>query len=238
MKNKKKLIGFVSIIMLCTLNYIVFQIMLEHTIDLVEVSVVKETLYPRDKIEKEDLMTIEVPRLYVHDGIYTSESDVIGKYLDIQSTLPKGSFLYKEILFNEEDLPDYPAMLLKDEQVAYSLSTDLKEMAGNTIVVGQKVDIYVSIAIRNEKPVVDYLLKGVRVVGVKDRKGLDLKNPESTKIPYVVVLAIDEMYIPYMESAQEVGEISLMAIATNYDDNYDCELNEESKVIPYIAYDE
>lgn len=233
-KSNKTVLGF-SLIMLLAVNFLVFKIALRKELNLVEIPISIETIYPREKIKDEHLKMIEVPKAFVNESMLVSKEDIVNKYSDIQTTIPKNSPFFEESLFEESELPDYPTILLKDQQVVYNLISDLKKMSGNSIVVGQKIDIYTTLLIKNEKPIVDLLVSAVRVIGVKDKKGFDISHPESNKIPHIVLLALDENILPIVRSCDEISKLELYAYSKNLSDE-ESVLNNDALILEYINY--
>lgn len=235
-KNKNVLLGF-SIGLIVLLNYFIFNIAIKKEVNLTEIPVVKETIQPRSKISEDDIEYIEVPKVFINDSFYIDKQDIINKYTDIRALMPKSSVFYKELLFSEKDLPDYPAILLNENQVAYNMTTDLVKLSGNSIVVGQKVDIYTTYHQRNEKPIVDLLLKSVRVIGVKDKKGLDVSHPESSSIPYIVLLAINNDLLPIVRGVDEIAKVELIAYSTKNTDEAESVFNEDAQILNFVNYE-
>lgn len=235
-KNKNVVFGF-SLGFIIILNYLIFNISLKKEINLVKIPVVSKTIYPRSKITEADIEFIEVPSAFVNDNFYINKKDIINKYTDIRALMPKSSLFYKELLFEEKNLPDYPAILLNDQQVAYSMTTDLIKLSGNSIVVGQKVDIYTTYHEYSEKPVVDLLVKSVRVVGVKDSKGLDVDHPDSLQIPYIVLLALNKDVMPMVRAADEIAKVELFAYSSSEKEEKESVFNDKAKILEYIKYD-
>ncbi len=235
-KSKQVQIGF-SLIFVVIINFLVFNIALKKEINLTKIPVSKNTIYPRSKISEEDIVYIEVPSAFIDDNFYLKSADIINLYSDIQTIIPKNSPFYKEVLFKEENLPDYPAILLKDNQVVYNLSSDLIKLSGNSIVVGQKVDIYTTLSKRNEKPIVDLLVSSVRIIGVKDKKGLDVSNPESNKIPHIVLLAIDRDIMPIVRSSEEIASLELYAKSIKESSEKESIFNDSAEILNYINYE-
>lgn len=225
----KKTVSLIGVISLIVINALLFKIALDKTIDLVEVPVANVEITPRSKIDNDMIALMKVPRLYLNENTIQDKSDVIGLYTDIEGTIPKGSLLYKSLLFKESDLPDYPSLKLKDGQNVFPLSTDLLKSSGNTFVANQKVDLHVSISRKKEAPLTDLFLKNVRVLNVLDRKGMDMQT-STTNIPYVINLAIDSQYIQDLKVASELGSIDLYASLSPNSDP-ECILFEESKVL-------
>lgn len=234
MNHKKAGIGF-SLIAVVIINFLVFNIALKKEINLIELPVVNTTIYPRSKISEEDISFIEVPKSFINENMYSDKDEIIGKYSDIQTHLPTSSPFYKEVLFDEKDLPDYPSILLNDDQVVYTINSDLVKLSGNSIVMNQKVDIYTTLVRRNEKPIVDLLVSQVRVIGVKDKAGLDVTHPESSKVPHIVLLALNKDIMPIVRSCDEIAELELYAYSISERDNtLESELNEQAIILSEI----
>ncbi len=235
MKSKSNKIGL-SLIAVFIINFLVFKITVKSEVNLKSVPVAKETIYPRTKITKDDLHYLDVPSAFISDLMLVDEDQIINMYSDIQTTIPKHSLFYKESLFEEKDLPDYPSILLNENQVVYNINSDLVKMSGNSIVVGQKIDLYTTLSLRNEKPIVDLLVSSVRVVGVKDKKGLDVTHPDSNKVPYIVLLALDKDIMPLVRSCDEIAQLELYA-HSNVDESLESEFNHNAKILEYINYE-
>lgn len=234
MNHKKAGIGF-SLIAVVIINFLVFNIALKKEINLIELPVVNTTIYPRSKISEEDISFIEVPKSFINENMYSDKDEIIGKYSDIQTHLPTSSPFYKEVLFDEKDLPDYPSILLNDDQVVYTINSDLVKLSGNSIVMNQKVDIYTTLVRRNEKPIVDLLVSQVRVIGVKDKAGLDVTHPESNKVPHIVLLALNKDIMPIVRSCDEIAELELYAYSiSERDKTLESELNKQAIILSEI----
>ena len=203
-------------------------------LNIVETYVASHDIMPRTCINEEDLQTIKVPNVYLDDKAFIDKEDIIGKYTEIQGMIPKGSLFYKSMLANQEDLADYPATKLLEGQIAYSLTVNIIELSGNTIVEDQRVDVYVTLLGKDNIPIVDKLISNARVLSIHDSKGYNVTHPKSTKIPNVIVLAIDENSVEYLAKAEKIGTIKLLASSESYNQE-EAQLNENSTVIEYLT---
>lgn len=171
---------------------------------------------PRTKIREEDLLEAEIPGSYLMNYTVNEKEKIIGTYTDIQGRIPAGSPFFAEMLTEEKDLPDNPTAQLKEGQSAYTLETDLAKLGGS-ILPGQKVDIYASIPGRDGTSVSGCLIEQVRVIAIKDHKGLDLDDPESSGTPYLTILAVMQKDLPYLTAAETAGSLRLIASVRTYD---------------------
>lgn len=235
MKNKKNA-AMIAIALLIMVNVLVFNIALDRSVEYVEMPYARVDIKPRTKITAKMIGTKKIAKNAL-GNCFDEKKKVVGKYSEINGMIPKGSPFYKSMLHQEKDLPDYPTLQLKSGQTAYSLASDLVKLSGNTIVSGQKVDIYVTVPQKQENPIIDRMVKGVRVISIKDRKGLDIDDEQSTKIPYVVILAIQDEIVPYLKTASKIGSIDIYAPTINYTSEEESLLVNDSKVLPYLNHE-
>jgi len=234
--DKKKIIIVVTCfaLLLVLLTFLSFKILSTNKIEVVEVLVAKETIYPRTKITEYNTVAICIPKVFITDNVLMDKKDIIGRYTGVYALIPKGSMFFSDTLEVQENLSDYPALLLKKGQISYSIMSDVAKSGGNSLVAGQKVDLYASITIKDQLPVTDCLIKAVRITAIKDRNGLDITNEKSNGIPYVILIAVDESLVKYLKTAVKIGTIELYAVNTNYKDQEESILQSEALVLPYL----
>lgn len=233
MKNRKNLAA-AGVLSLLVVNGLLFKVILDKTIDLKKVPVAAVTIEPRTRIEKEMIVYKEIPSIFTDESCAMDESEILDKITEIEGKIPKGSLFYKQMLFDEKELPDYPALKLKDGQSSFSLGTDLLKSSGNSLTANQKVDLYVTIEQKKEKPVTDLLVSSIRILSVKDRKGNLMGTKNSSNVPYVINLAVSNEYVELLKIASKVGTIDLYAVADDRKDE-ECVLNEASKVMELLV---
>ncbi|MBP3891776.1 MAG: Flp pilus assembly protein CpaB [Solobacterium sp.] len=188
---------------------------------------------PRTQIKESDLLPITIPSTYLFDHAYRTQEDIVGKYTEIQGMIPAGSIFYKSMLFAEEAIPDLPSAQLREGQSAYTLSVDMEKLGG-PIVAGQRVDIYLAIDRKEEAPISDCLFENVRIVSIKDHKGLDLADENSTGVPSFVVLAISKEDVALFNVAERIGSIRLVASSKSYETEEEAILCQDSLVTSYL----
>ena len=204
-----------------------------YTINPIKVPVAAHDIMPRTMISADDISYVTVPAVYVNEVAYMTERDIVGMYTDIQGKIPEGSLFYRTMLHEPSSLPDYPHTKLKEGQVAYTLNTDAAHLGGNSIMADQRVDLYVSLKNENGSPLVDCLVRNARVLGIRDQKGYEISDPESTRVPAVILLALDEDCVRYLGMARMVGTIEIVVPSDTYADQ-EAALVSNSRVIPYL----
>ncbi|MBQ6531711.1 MAG: hypothetical protein IJI33_01815 [Solobacterium sp.] len=210
-------------VLIAALNYIGLTIRLNDMLDLRSTCIAARDIKPRSLITEKDILEIKVPGAYLLEHTCSDKKDIVGKYTDIQGMIPAGSCFFEEMLYDEKDLPDYPSTQLRAGQAAYTLETDLARMGG-TIMPGQRLDLYVVLDRKNDTPVSGCLLQNVRLLAVKDHKGLDLTDENSTGIPYLAVLAVSQKDVELLSLAEKTGEIRMFSTDNTYSTAREAEL--------------
>ena len=227
----KKYAGIIGIILLILINCLLFKIVLDKKLDLVEVPIAKQQIEPRTQIKSDMIELIEVPRVLLNEDCVLEKKEALNKYTEIEGIIPKGSLLYKSMLFDESELPDYPTLKLKEGQNVFSLPIDLIKSSGNSLTNNQQIDLLVTIPVKKANPISDILLNNVRIINIVDRKGVDMKDSE-TNIPSVINLAINKEYVSLLKKASEMGTIDFYA--TTQTNSEECTLKQESAVLKLL----
>lgn len=201
--------------------------------DLRETCVAKRDLPPRTRIEAGDIEVVRVPGAYLAAGTYHDPDEITGMYTEIQGKIPAGSPFYRSMLYEASQMPDYPASQLKPGQSAYSLETDLARSGGG-ISAGQRVDLYLTIERQNEAPVTGCLFENVRIISLKDHQGLETTDPQSTGIPYLAVIAVDQDDLDVLTAADTLGRIRMIAGASSYETDREAVLSDDAQLLAWI----
>ncbi len=187
-------------------------------LDLVEVVVANEVLSPRTKLSDSNLSYLKVPKQFTNEHTIYDKAEVINSYTTITDTIYPNQVIDKRKVEQISNMVDAPSLLLKANQATFALEADILSSLGNTLLVNQYVDLY-GVLIDREQQVVAKLLERVRIIGIKDSKGLDVDSIDN-KLPKVIILAIDKAYIPELTMLNELGRIDLSA--TTSSEEHEC----------------
>ena len=214
------------------MNYAIFRLYVANKLDLAVTWIAAHDIQPRTRITADDLVEVRISRRYLLDHTYNDKSDIIGKYTEIQGMIPAGSPFYAGMLYEEKDLPDQPVLQLKENQVLFTLEVDVAKIG--SITAGQRADIFVTAAPRDETPVTGCLIRNARVVSIKDHKGVPLSSKESTGIPYMAELAVGKEQLELLTLAKSAGEIQLYTSSQSYSTEAEAQLDEDSPVTAWL----
>ena len=208
--------------MILALNYLLFRLYVGEYLSLQPACIAARDIPPRTRISEEDVM----------DHTYTEKADIIGKYTEIQGMIPAGSPFYRTMLFREEDLPDRAAVQLRQGQTSFTMNTDVSALG--SITAGMRADLYVTVERRGETPLSGCLFRNVRVLAVRDHKGTDLRDADSTGIPYLIETAVSSEDIPLLTLAETAGDIRLFPTAESYQTDTEAQLVQDSEIAVYL----
>lgn len=211
-------------------DYYLVDVLSTKKIDLVPVFVAATTIQPRSIITEKDIKEIYVPKAYVLEDVINNKHQIIGKITNIQGTIPKNSLFYASQLDSLHEIPDAAVPLLQPQEIAYVLSVNQSDNNFDTFIVGQRVDVYGSITPKNKLPIFDCVLESVRIVSIKDRKGIEVTSKESTGPVHTLTLAIQKEHLESLALLSKVGMIELYA-TTNRKETM---INEESEILQYL----
>ncbi len=128
---------------------------LKYSENYVKAFVASHQIAQRTLISEKDLKEVEVPKEFIGDDVYLKKEDILGKYVRLSYSIPKGSLFYRSVL--ESDIKDLTYTLLLKGQAAYDIyASEVKVNTGN-LNTGMYVDLYLTIN-TNDKPISDLLL--------------------------------------------------------------------------------
>lgn len=219
------------VIVIVCINYFCFNYVIEKRLDCVEVIVASCDILPRTIIKKEHVSKRLIPKQLVSDDYVVDESSIFNKVVSIQGMIPKNTPFFKSVVETLETTMDYASLQLFENQVAISLEADKLHMNVASIAVHQKIDLVLSVNVRGSNPQLDTLFEHVRILSIKDRKGYEMTDKNSTRIPYLVTIAVDKEDVNVLMMASKVGVLEVVVPYDTYTSTEEATLNKESELV-------
>lgn len=204
--NKKIKVVLAGVLFL-TVFALSVEVLSRYRLKFVEVYSVKEVMKPRSKIEKEDLISYKVPRIFVEEDTVKDKDDLIDQYVKLNHHLyPNKPINSQEI--ESLDLSNDEALLgLNEKEKLFPMKAGPLESLGNMLRSGHQVDVYLRFSKSYTESATVKLASSVRVLGLKDRNGEDINTSNTS--PHTILLAIDEDMVEMFVQAQGQGDIVL-----------------------------
>ena len=189
-----------------------------------KVNLASRTLITSDMIGK-----IKVASTYAQtaNNLLMNEQQVVNKYVSYKTSIPKGSLFYKEQIIEAEEMPDFAFANIEDGFTIFSLAVDNESTFYNSVRAGDYIDLYVIAEDEDTKNVIySRLVKSIRVLAVKDKKGNNiLKNGLTNGKPAELLFAVsEENFLLLMKSQMIDRKVQIVPLLRN--DNYTKQANE------------
>lgn len=164
-------------------------------------------LTQREKIEDHHLEEISLPEKGINEFMIRNKENVIGRYVKLGHTVYKGQIVDRRDFEHFDDARGKPLLLLEPEEVLMSAEASMVNTGGNVLRAGDYVNLSVKLREFDGGSRIMPLLKGVRVVNVRDRDGHEI---EAGKQPSVFSFAIPQKIESIIHKAIEIGDLSVV----------------------------
>lgn len=178
----------------------------------------------------EDIALKKVYKSSVYDHYCQTLDEVVGYYTDYYQVLNPDEMIEKSRIKSIDLLKESVHFKLLSNQTTFSVQVDLVRSGGNTFVKSQKVDVYGVIKPLQHDPIVDVVLKNVRILSVLDRNGQEIR---ADTVPAVINVAVDSQYVGLLSKLQKMGSIELYA-RNNFKEKSESELASNSLILKYL----
>ena len=210
LKNKNT-VTVIGVVIILSVLYWGYSSTIKKAIDPVTVPVASQRIIPETQITQDMIKYIKVAKSVVDTNVLTNQLLILGKYTNIDVTIPEGSMFYQEWLVTYDQLPGSWIESIKYEEdnlEAYYLGVNSVTTFGNSIKPNTRIDLYVKMEDEQEALVFGKLLENIEVLVVKDSAGADVfVDNENIGNPAYFGLAVDTDYyillkdINYLSSA-------------------------------------
>lgn len=189
-------------------------------IDPVTVPYAKKELAARHVITADDIDMMEVnsTALKKATNVIRNRNDIIGKEVTYGNVVREGSLFYNEDLTDPELSPDYVLQDIADGYTAFSLSVQESYTYDNYITIGSYIDLWFKGEDDYGKYIFSSFVKSIRVLDVRDSKGVSLRNAGAGAPAEFLFSVPDELY-SLLVKATEIGELEPAPKGASYTAN-------------------
>ena len=207
-KNTVTIIGVVAIIFILFFGYR-YQIK-KQVSPVTGIPVAKDTIQPRTQITDDNLEYISVAPIVLQKGsVITNKSQIVGKYSNYNTVIPKGSMFYTDTVVDESKLPDSAFIQVAKGEVPYNFPVNMDTTYGNSIFPGNYIDIYMKAERKDGKLMVGKLLENVKVLAVKDSSGRHVfENSSESRTPAYLIFGVTSEVNILLRKASYMGSYS------------------------------
>ena len=205
--TNKNTVTIVGVIVILAILYMGYNSTINNAVNPVKVQVAANLIGPQAEITVEDVKWIEVPSISKPSNVILQESQIVGKYTDINATIPEGSMFYADVLVEKDDLPGTWLTKLKADvngvidTPAY-INVNVVSTYGNSIQPDDYIDLYMKAQDESKLIMYGKLLENVQILAVKDSSGEDVfSGSDSDATPSYLYFGLsEELYVLYTKA--------------------------------------
>lgn len=191
--RNKNTVTILGIILILFLLFVGFNATIKTTVNSINVPVAKVKILPETQITQDKVQFDKVSKIVVKDNVLRQLNNIIGKYTNVNVTIPAGSMFYKEWLVNGEDLPGswLKQIDFSNGEEAYYYKVDVTSTFGNSILPNSYIDIYMKTTLEDKSVIYGKLFKNIKVLAVHDSNGKNVfSDSENVSTPANLVFAL------------------------------------------------
>lgn len=206
LKNKNT-VTILGVLVCLLILYIGYTSRINSKTKLIDVYYANQTIQPKTLITKEMVSKASMPESFIKGNYYRNYNDIVGKYSNYNTMIAEGSLFYSDLLIEESNLPDAILYDVNEGERVVSFPVTMESTYGNSIMPGNKVDIYVKLIDDKGKVIYGQFYEKVEVLGVKDSSGKNVfENTEETRSPAYTYFSLEEAKYLLFSSLQYVQD--------------------------------
>lgn len=224
--SNKNTVTILGVLLAVVVLYVGYNYRIKSKINPIAVPYAVQEIHARTRITTDMVGTINVPPAMLKGNPYTNKSDIIGKYVNVDCRVPKGSLFYASSIVTKDDLPDALISQYPDGYVLVNMDVTTASTYGNMVYPGNYIDIYLKVVNNidqtetkiTDKIMIGKLIENVKVLAVIDSNGNDVfADMEDIKTPAQIIFAVPEEYHILLRKAMYLRSYSatLIPVPTN-----------------------
>ena len=206
LKNKNT-VTILGVLACLVILYAGYTMRINQKTTLIDVYYANQTIQPKTLITEDMVSKTSVPESFIKGTFYQNYNDIVGKYINYNTMIAEGSLFYSDLLIEESNLPDAILYDVNEGERVVSFPVNMESTYGNSIMPGNKVDIYVKIINDKNKVIYGQFYEKIEVLGVKDSAGKNVfENTEESRTPAYTYFSLEEAKYLLFSSLQYVQD--------------------------------
>ena len=203
--TNKNVVTIIGVLVVLVILFFGYTSSIKKETNPVNIPVAAKKINANTQITSEDVIYNQVANRMIGQNVIRYSSDVIGKYTNINVTIPEGSVFYNEWLVSEEDVPGNWIEQLNYEagELGYYMDVNIENTLGNNVLPNTYIDIYMKAADENGTAMFGKLLKNIKVLVVHDASGNDVfKDSSAIGSPSKIGFAVSQDLYVLLKKAE------------------------------------
>ncbi len=208
--KNKNIVTIIGVVLIIAILYYGYNSQIERQVRPIRnIPIAKVEIPPGALITDEMIEYIDVaPIVFQYENVARSPAEVVGKYVDYNTIIPQGSLFYREILLEEQQLPDNVFTKVKDGDIPFYFDVTTRTTFGNSVVPGNKIDMYLrALDPFTGKVLVGRLIKNIEVLAVRDATGVDVFAARERRLsPAMIIFGLEPFIHNLIMKAEALPE--------------------------------
>lgn len=205
-------------------------------INPVKVPYANKNLVAQSEITDDDIsfMSVSSDTLKVAK-IITDKSKLVGKYVNVGTSIPEGGLFYQSQVVKKEELPNSIFSLIPKGYTIYQLKVDNTSTYGNSIYPGDKIDLYLRYT-EDGTFINGKFIENIEVLAVRDSSGRDVFDESTKRTPALLLFAVDDQYFCYLQASGHLSGVTVYPVPRggNAEDMGERQLGNE-QILTYLS---
>lgn len=217
--QNKNTVTVLGVILAIFVLYFVYTMRVKRAVNPIEVPYANEQILSTTKITESMISIRLVPPKMLKGDPILSKNDIIGKYVNPDAVIPKGSLFYRRNVVESENIAPSSVLDIARTEQPYYLPVDIYTTYGNAIVPRNYVDIWVTAI--DKEAIVGKLFSNVKILAVQNENGYDVfQNMDENRVPKTVIFAMPEEYRQLLDATRKLQaagsyNITIRLVPTN-----------------------
>ena len=216
--SNKTTITFVGIILGVAVLVGGYIYRVEKSVSSIRIPVAKRAIGPTEQITKDDIEYVRVNSNFISKSGVITESGInnlIGHYVDIGTSIPKGGVFYKSQIVEKKELPNSIFDSIKQGNTIYQLRVDNSSTFANSIFPDDYIDLWIRTTTTEGKLVYDEFITDIKVLAVRDSAGQNVFDVTSGRTPAWLLFSVTTEMYRYLKIAEYLPNIEILPLPTN-----------------------
>lgn len=197
--TNKTVVTVIGVLLVLVILFFGYSSSIKKQTNPVRVPVAAKKINAQTQITNEDVRYIEVANSMVDKNVILVHNNIVGKYTNLNVTIPEGSMFYSDWIAEKEDIPGNWIEQLNYEagELGYYMSVNIENTLGNSVLPNTYIDIYMKANDENGTVMFGKLLKNIKVLVVHDGSGNNIfKDAANVGTPSKIGFAVSQdLYI-------------------------------------------
>ena len=203
--TNKNVVTVIGVLLVLVILFFGYTSSIKKETNPLSIPVAAKKINAKTQITSEDVTYVEVASRMVGEGVVRSSAQIVGKYTNINVTIPKGSVFYTDWLAESNEIPGNWIEQLDYEsgELGYYMDVNIENTLGNNVLPNTYIDIYMKANDENGTTMFGKLLKNIKVLVVHDGSGNDVfKDSASIGSPSKIGFAVSQDLYVLLKKAE------------------------------------